>query len=61
MTDVADVSPGTVLRATTSGFRYRVQGESDDRVVLCGPRGSLGVNRDALQRDIARGKIEVDS
>lgn len=59
MTDVVDLSPGTVLRAGTTGWTYRVQGESDERVVLSGPQGSLAVDRAELQRDIARGKVEV--
>jgi hypothetical protein len=39
--DVADLSPGTVLIAGSTGWRYRVQAadQEADRVVLRGPRG----------------------
>jgi len=59
MRDVADLSPGTRLRADTSGWTYTVQGQSDERVVLSGPRGSTGVDRDKLQKQIASGLVEV--
>ena len=59
MRDVADLSPGTVLRAGSTGWRYRVQGSEGDRVVVRGPRGSMGVDREELQRDIASGNVEV--
>lgn len=59
MQDVVDLSPGTRLRAGTTGWTYRVQAEGDDRVVVSGPNGSMGIDRDELQRDIARGNIEV--
>jgi hypothetical protein len=59
MTDVADLSPGTVLRAGTTGWTYRVQADNGDRVIVSGPNGSMGVDRDELQRDIARGTVEV--
>lgn len=57
--DVADLSPGSVLKAGTTGWKYTVQGESETRVVLSGPQGSLAVDRDELQRDIARGAVQV--
>ena len=59
--DVANLSPGTVLIAGTTGWRYRVQAadRSADRVVLCGPRGSLSVGYSELQRAIANGYVEV--
>ena len=40
---VADLSPGSVLIAGTTGWRYRVQAADPeaDRVVLRGPHGSL--------------------
>jgi len=59
MRDVADLSPGTELRAGTSGWRYRVQAADDDRVIVAGPCGSMGVDRDELQREIASGRVEV--
>ena len=59
--DVADLSPGTVLIAGSTGWRYRVQAVDRlaDRVVLCGPRGSLSVGYSELQRGIADGRIGV--
>jgi hypothetical protein len=41
--DVANLSPGTVLVAGSTGWRYRVQAadQEADRVVLRGPYGSL--------------------
>jgi len=58
-TVVVDLSPGTVLVARSTGWRYRVQAtdQDADRVVLCGPRGSLAASFRELQRDIARGRI----
>ena len=40
--DVADLSPGSVLIAGTTGWRYRVQAADPeaDRVVLRGPHGA---------------------
>ena len=61
MTVVTDLSPGTVLVAGFTGDVYRVQGSDGDRVVLVGPRGSMGVDHAALQRDIANGKIGLRS
>jgi hypothetical protein len=61
MQAVADLSAGTQLRAGTAGWTYTVQGCDDDRVVLSGPRGSIGVSHDDLQRDIARGNVVVIS
>ena len=60
-TSVADLSPGTVLLARSTGWRYRVQvADSEaDRVVLCGPRGSLAVGYGELQRGIASGRIRM--
>ena len=60
-TTVADLSPGTLLVARTTGWRYRVQAADveTDRVVLCGPRGSLAVGYGELQRGIASGRIGV--
>ena len=60
-TTVADLSPGTLLVARTTGWRYRVQAADveTDRVVLCGPRGSLAVGCGELQRGIASGQIGV--
>jgi len=60
-TVVADLSPGTVLVARSTGWRYRVQAVDRDtgRVILCGPRGSLAASYQELQRDIARGQIGV--
>ena len=62
MTDVADLSPGSILIAGSTGWRYRVQAADpeDDRVVLRGPRGSLSAGYREIQRGIASGKIEVD-
>ena len=63
MTEIvaADLAPGTVLIARSTGWRYRVQAvdPGTDRVVLCGPRGSLAASYQDLQRDIARGRIRV--
>jgi len=59
MRDVADLSPGTVLRAGATGWTYRVQADNGDRVIVSGPRGSMGVDREELQRDIASGNVEV--
>ena len=61
MTDVADLSPGTVLVAGFTGDHYRVQGvdRDGDRVVLVGPNGSQSSSYAAIQRDIASGKIGV--
>lgn len=56
---VADVSPGAVLVAGATGWRYRVTNVEDGTVVARGPRGPLTVAMDDLQRDIARGMIEV--
>jgi hypothetical protein len=59
--DVADLSPGTVLVAGSTGWRYRVQAadQEADRVVLRGPYGSLSVGYNELQRGIANGRIGV--
>ena len=59
--DVADLSPGTVLVAGSTGWRYRVQAvdRSADRAILCGPRGSLAVGYGKLQRGIANGRVGV--
>jgi hypothetical protein len=59
--DVADLSPGTVLITGLTGWRYRVQAVDRlaDRVVLCGPRGSLSVGYENLQRSIANGNVGV--
>ena len=40
MTDVADLSPGTILVAGFTGDRYRVRWNDGDRVALDGPHGS---------------------
>jgi hypothetical protein len=60
-TVVADLSPGTVLVARSTGWRYRVQAvdPNTDRVILCGPRGSLAVSYQETQRDIANSRIGV--
>ena len=60
--DVADLSPGSVLVAGTTGWRYRVQAADPeaDRVVLRGPHGPLSVDHREIQRDIASRKIEGD-
>lgn len=60
-TVVADLSPGTVLVARSTGWRYRVQAvdRDTDRVVLCGPRGSLAASYRGIQRDIACGRVGV--
>jgi hypothetical protein len=61
VTDIADLSPGSVIIAGSTGWRYRVQAADleADRVVLRGPHGSLSAGYRELQRDIANGKIEV--
>jgi hypothetical protein len=60
-TAVADLSPGTVLVARSTGWHYRVRAADSEanRVVLCGPRGSLAVGYGDLQRGIANGRIRV--
>ena len=60
-TTVADLSPGTLL-ARSTGWRYRVQASDRDadRVVLCGPRGSLAVGYGELQCDIASGRVGIE-
>ena len=60
-TTVADLSSGTVLLARVTGWRYRVQAADNesDRVILCGPRGSLAVGYGELQRGIVNGRIGV--
>ena len=60
--EVAGLSPGSVLLAGTTGWRYRVQATDPeaDRVVLRGPRGPLAVGYRELKRGIASGRIEVD-
>ena len=59
---VADLSPGSVLVAGTTGWRYRVQAADPeaDRVVLRGPHGPLSVGHREIQRDITSRKIEGD-
>lgn len=59
MNDVADLSPGTVLVAGTTGWRYTVESETADHVVARGPHGVLRVRRDELQRAIASGSVGV--
>jgi len=61
VTDIADLSPGAILIAGSTGWRYRVQAADieADRVVLCGPRGSLAVGYGELQRGIANGRIRM--
>jgi len=61
MSVVVDLSPGTRLRACTTGWVYTVQACGDDRVILSGPRGSVSVDRDELQAGVARGRVEVIS
>jgi hypothetical protein len=56
---VADISPGTVLVAGSTGWKYTVQSVTDGTVVASGPRGPLTVGVDELQQDIARGAIDV--
>ena len=60
--EVADLSPGSVLIAGSTGWRYRVQAADPetDRVVLRGPHGSLSAGYREIQRGIANGQIEVD-
>ena len=60
-TTVADLSPGTVLVARSTGWRYRVQAvdRDADRVILCGPHGSIAARYQEIQRDIASGRIGV--
>lgn len=60
-TVVADLSPGTVLVARSTGWSYRVQAadRDADRIVLRGPRGSLAVGYNELQHGIANGRIGV--
>lgn len=53
---VADVSPGTQLRAGFTGKVYTVRAVEDDQVYV---RGLPAIGMDELQRDIANGKIEV--
>ena len=47
--------------AGSTGWCYRVQAADieADRVVLCGPRGSVAVGYGELQCGIANGRIEV--
>ena len=58
---IADLSPGSVLIAGTTGWRYRVQAADPeaDRVVLRGPHGSISAGYREIQRGIANGRIEV--
>ena len=60
-TVVADLSPGTVLLARSTGWRYRVQATDveSDRVIVHGPRESLAVGYGELQRGIANGRIRM--
>jgi len=59
--DVVDLSPGVVLVARSTGWRYRVQAvdRDADRVILCGPRGSLTADYAEIQRGIANQRIGV--
>ena len=61
MPAVTDLSPGTVLVAGSTGWRYTVVREDavGNEIVARGPHGVLTVPRDELLRDVARGKIEV--
>ena len=59
MRDVADLSPGSTLRAEATGWEYHVVCEGAEKVRLDGPRGPVVVSREELQADIARGKIAV--
>lgn len=56
-----DFSQGMKLRAMTTGDNYRVQSADDNRVVLTGPRGSLGVDREKLEGDVRRCLVQVVS
>ena len=58
---IADLSPGSVLVAGTTGWRYRVQAADPeaDRVVLRGPNGSLSAGYREIQHGIANGRIKV--
>ena len=59
--DVAGLSPGNVIIAGSTRWHYRIGDvdRDDDRVVLCGPLGSLVIGYEKLQRRIENGKIEV--
>jgi len=59
MTAVTDLSPGTVLVAGTTGWRYTITSVDEQTVVARGPKGPLRVGRDELQRDVAREDVEV--
>lgn len=59
MTHDIDVSPGTKLKAGTTGDVYTVQSVSDDHVSARGPTGPVTVDRDELEDDIDDGRIEV--
>lgn len=61
-TKVSDLSPGTVLVAGTTGWRYTVTDIEGEKVYAKGPMGAIPpVTKDELQREIASGKIEVVS
>ena len=54
------LTTGMTLRAAT-GAIYHVAGVGAERVVATGPRGSVGVDRGALENDIRRGFVGVVS
>ena len=60
MTEVVDLSPGTVLVAGTTGWQYVVVWNDGEQVGVRGPRGMLSpISHSDLQQDIAHGAVGV--
>lgn len=62
MSEVTDLSQGTVLIAETTGWRYQVRSinQDDNQLVVDGPHGPLTAKYDEVKQDIDDGQITVE-
>jgi hypothetical protein len=55
----ADLERGDELEEPETGRRYEVRGVTERTVALAGPDGFVVVERDAVERDLESGRLEV--